>query len=221
MIEEYSKNLSVKQIINLIITYINKNECKESLEKITKFLMDKITDKNKEIIYIFDNNEKIMASTYILRNIYYIDFREYFINKLKDDYLINEDTVFKSIKDSKFNLLEEMIRNGLFLYEYKKKTMEKIEQIINESYKFKYNYEKLVIVFDNYRKNIEGKNYYHTIEFIIKDNEQIKNLKSLYENIEYMKKKVDLFEKIECFLDKCFKKSKKEESNKIKKKLKI
>ena len=128
MIEEYSKNLSVKQIINLIITYINKNECKESLEKITKLLMDKITDKNKEIIYIFDNNEKIMASTYILRNIYDIGFREYFINKLKDDYLINEDTVFKSIKDSKFNLLEEMIRNGLFLYKKKKKQWKRLSK---------------------------------------------------------------------------------------------
>ena len=127
--------------------------------------------------------------------------------------MIDEDTVFNEIKNKKFLLLEQMIQNNFFLYDYKSYTINFIKKIIGSDSET--SYEKLIIVFDNYNKT---DNFYNIVKSII-DNEQLEKLNEIYENVKEVKDKVEHLTKMQTFFKEYFTKTKADEIKEINSKI--
>ena len=181
-------------VINIIIYLINNKDKNNEIEKnMIAFMFDKLFDK----FYLEINNEKIIIPIYVLEKINK-KFQEMIINELQKKYPIDEDTAFDSVKNKKFLLLEQMIERKFFLFNYEKETIKFIKNTINNAYyNYKYCYEKLIIIFNNYNKNTDGHYFYSIIETIIKRKEfknEIELLEKLKNQINDVKNTINLLE---------------------------
>ena len=197
-IEFLGKVNNIKFQVNIIIYLINNKDKNNEIEKnMINFIFDNIFDKKG---FSFGKNKGTkFIPIYFLQKINNEKIKKDFIKSLQNKYSIDNDTIFSKIKNNKFLLLEQMIENNFFLYDYKTATIKFIKNIINDAYdvyKFKYNYKELIIIFDNYKKN-----YYKIIEIIFKEDgfqnerEYLEKLKKLKKDIEEVKGKIELLNK--------------------------
>ena len=183
------------KIINLFVGFLNKNEGELLKDKI-KFLNDKYFCKN--IFFMNINNNNICIPVYILNKMKnHQEFKELLINKLAD-FIINEQTIFCSNKNNRFLLLEELIENKYFLFDYKNKTLNFISEIIKR--RKNYSYEKIIKIVKNYNNN---KNFYNKVKNILTEQQQY-DLKDFYNEISSDTMYIESLQKMSEFLTRLF-----------------
>ena len=116
-----------------------------------------------------------------------------------------------------------MIDKKFFLFNYEKETIKSIINIIKDAYSFKYCYEELIIIFNNYNNETKEYDFNKIIQKIINRKEfekEKEKLKKLKEDFNETKKKIVLLENIQFFYENYKSKSKNNEIEELKYKIK-